>query len=231
MDKSKNWIEFWKKYGQDSKGNSEQEQVLRTINKSPISNELWEFTLGKLAEQIEPNIDDSLLELCCGNGLISRYFSSTCKKITSVDISENLITMIDSKKYPNINTQISDIRDIVFPDHHFTKIIIYAGIQYLTLAEATNLVEKVFQWLKPGGYFYLGDIPNYKKLWEFYNSSERKAIYFQNIKEKKSIVGTWFEPNFFKYLSEFVGFKKSFYLPQHPDLIYSNYRYDYKLIK
>jgi SAM-dependent methyltransferase len=231
MEKSDYWIDFWKNYGKESKEDDPQKQVLRTINQDSISEELWKFTVKEIEEQIEPNIDDRLLELCCGNGLISRYFSPLCKHITSVDVSEDLVALIDKNQYSNIEPIVSDIRNLDFTDKVFSKVIIYAGIQYLTLSESVILLEKVFRWLKPGGCIFLGDIPNYNKKWEFYNNSERHFIYFKNLKEGKSIVGTWYEPSFFKNLSRVLGFRKSIFLPQNSKLIYSNYRYDFKLIK
>jgi ubiquinone/menaquinone biosynthesis C-methylase UbiE len=231
MQKLNYWAEFWKDYAKGAIEKDEQIQVLRTLNKEPISKELWEFTLNYIKKQIEPNYNDMMLELCCGNGLISKYFSPIVKNITSVDISKDLINSIDYLKYPNINLVVSDIRKLHYDQSSFDKVIIYAGIQYLTLAETTELFEQVYRWLKPGGIFFLGDIPDYNKLWFFYNNPERQAVYFKNLKDGKDVVGTWFEPYFFEKLSSFVGFSDSMLIPQHPDLIYAKFRYDYKLIK
>lgn len=225
------WVDFWKNYGKVATDRDEQTQVLRTFNKQPISKELWEFTLKGIKKQIEPCSEDLLLDLCCGNGLISRYFSSMVKKIIAVDISKDLLRSVNRNKYPNIELVAADIRKLNYGECIFNKIIIYAGIQYLTLAETTDLFEKVYCWLKPGGIFFLGDIPNYNKRWIFYDNLERQRIYFQNLKNGKDIVGTWFDPEFFQKLGAFVNFSDSIFLAQHPDLIYSSYRYDYKLIK
>lgn len=225
------WVDFWKNYGEKATDKDEQTQVLRTFNKQPISKKIWDFTLKDIQKQIGPCSEDLLLDLCCGNGLISRYFSPMVKNIVAVDISEDLLRSVNRFKYPNIELIAADIRNLNFDKCSFNKIIIYAGIQYLTLAETTNLFEKVYCWLKPGGIFFLGDIPNYNKRWIFYDNFERQRIYFENLKKGKEIVGTWFEPEFFEKLGSFVNFRDSMYLAQHSDLIYSSYRYDYKLIK
>ena len=96
------WSNFWKKYGKEAEGKDEQSQVLRTFNKEPISKELWEFTLKGIEKEIEPGSDEVMLELCCGNGLISRYFSTRFKNIVAVDISEDLVKSIDHQEYSNI---------------------------------------------------------------------------------------------------------------------------------
>jgi ubiquinone/menaquinone biosynthesis C-methylase UbiE len=231
MNKQEYWTQFWKTYGMENTDSDEQTQVLRTLNRKPISKELWDITLMGIEEQVKPNINHSLLDLCCGNGLISRYFSSKCKNIVSVDISDDLVGLIDLSKFTNIETIVSDIRKLSFDKKRFDRVIIYAGIQYFSMEETVEIFEKVHSWLKPGGIFYLGDIPNYDKRWEFYNNSARRKSYFENLKNGIDIVGTWYDPNYFKHLSEYTGFSRATCLPQQRDLIYSSFRYDYKVIK
>jgi len=225
------WVDFWNIYTKNSKAQDEHSQVLRTLNKEPISNDIWEFTLSTIENAIEPKKDDDLLELCCGNGLISRYLSPKVKNITAVDISVELINTIDTNKYLNIKAIDSDIRCLTYDDKSFDKIIIYAGIQYLNYSETIKLFEQIYTWLKPGGILFLGDIPDKDKLWAFYNTLEREAVYFNNTKEEIDVVGTWFEKDFFNKLGDFIGFSTGEVMEQDKKLIYSNFRYDFKLIK
>lgn len=225
------WVNFWKDHGKSTVDCDEQTRVLRTLNKQPIEKELWEDTLTLMAEHVKPVPDDVVLELCCGNGLISRYFSKICKTVVCVDVSADLVTSIDTKEHTNIETIVADIRDLSFPDSTFSKIIIYAGIQYLSPAETTTLFANVYDWLKPAGIFFLGDIPNYNNIWDFYNSTDREAVYFHNLQREEPLVGTWFQPEFFEKLGSYAGFADSVYIPQHEDMIYSHFRFDFKLRK
>ena len=229
--KSDYWPEFWQNYGKEAADKDEQTQVLRTLNRQPISRQLWEFTLKCIEEQIRPTPHDVLLELCCGNGLLSRHFAPMVRNVVSVDVSEDLIKFIDPEHCPNIKPLVSDIRELDFDDLVFDKVVIYAGIQYLTHAETTVLFERVYRWLKPGGIFFLGDVPDCRKRWVFFDSPERQATYFENLKDGKAIVGTWFDPEFFEKLSTYAGFGSAELIPQHSDLIYSKFRYDYRLVK
>ena len=231
MSDSQYWANFWRDYGKGAEGQDEQTQVLRTLNKQPISKELWEFTLGCIERAIESNADDSLLELCCGNGLISRHLSPNIKSITAVDISRELIKSIDKQEYKNIEPMVSDVRDLDFTKNSFSKVIMYAGIQYLTLSESLTMFEQVYSWLKPGGILFIGDIPDLNKRWVFYNTKERQADYFNNLRAGKDVIGTWFESSFFDKLSSFVGFSRGTLLPQPDKLICSRFRYDYKAVK
>ena len=219
------WVNFWKTYTSDLKNKDEQTQVLRTLNKLPISQELWEFTLQNIDSSFEVKKEDKVLDLCCGNGILSKHFADKGAYITSIDISEELLKGLNN--YNNIITIHSDITKVTFKDNSFDKIIIYAGIQYFSRKEVVELVVKIYRWLKPNGVLFIGDIPDHRKLWSFYNNKERQNIYFENLLENKSIVGNWFEKEWFQNLGNYSGFNQSIYLPQDKKLIYSNFRFDF----
>lgn len=219
------WVDFWKDYAIGSKGKDEQSQVLRTFNKKPITNELWEFTLNQIDSIFEVNPGDHVLDLCCGNGLLSKHFINKGATVTAVDVSQDLLTNISDIK--GIMTIQSDIRTLNFEDASMDKVIIYAGIQYLNAKEAILLLQNIFKWLKPNGSLFIGDIPDLKKRWNFFNTKERQAVFFNNQLSGKAIVGYWFEKEWFDNLTQFIGFKEGLFHTQAEKLIYSSFRFDY----
>ena len=231
MNKTQYWTKFWEDYGRAVVGEDEQTQVLRTSNKKPISGELWSMTLDMLADQLKISKEDEVLELCCGNGLISRYFAHNCQCVTSVDVSKDLLMQLDRCAHSNVKTIAEDVRVVDFPEGSFSKIVMYAGIQYLTIDESIPLMKKVFGWLKPGGLFYIGDIPDSERMWHFYDSPDREKVYFDNLIAGTPIVGTWYDSIFLEKVGAYAGFSHGELIPQHDDLIYSKFRYDYKYTK
>ena len=221
------WIDFWKDYSADISNKGEQTQVLRTFNKKPIDKATWEFTLKTIQAPLNLVASDDVLELCCGNGLISQYISSKVKSVMSVDVSKELIDELRSKNIGNIHAVSSDIRTLEVEDNKFDKIIIYAGIQYLDHSETIVLIKNIFSWLKPNGIVLLGDIPDSAKLWEFYNSDERESVFFDHCENNTDVVGTWFEKAFFEKLSKYAKFASCRVLEQNDKLIYSSFRYDF----
>ncbi len=220
------WVNFWNEYSQELKNKDPQTQVLRTFNKKPIDKELWEHTLSHIMKYLDIQSTDNVLDLCSGNGLITKEISLNCKTVTAVDISENLLKQIDTNTYNNINTIISDIRELSFNENLFNKIIIYAGIQYLGLKEVVILFKQMYKWLEKGGICFLGDIPDIEKRWEFFNTKERETIFFESIQNEHPIVGTWFDKNFLLKLSNYCGFTESKVIKQHKGMIYSHFRFD-----
>lgn len=224
MDKDY-WIHFWNEYAASSVNKDEQSQVLRTLNKKPISKKLWDYTLTKIDETFKVVEGDYVLDLCSGNGLISKHFVDKGASVVAVDISKNLLNNLkDIKEIKTIN---SDIRELEFDKNAFDKIIIYAGIQYLNDKETVHLMQNIYAWLKPNGIVFIGDIPDLSKRWNFYNTKERHKVYFENMLNDISIVGNWFEESWFQNLGFYLNFEKGERLDQDEKLIYSSFRFDF----
>ncbi len=225
------WKEYWINHARATVSDPLQRQVLRTINKQPISDEEFQVILKDIEEKIKINGGDEVLDLCCGNGLITTYLAPKCKRITGVDFAQDLPLQIDLVKYPNISIIIEDIRKVQFEHETFDKIIIYAGIQYLSPKETIYFFESVIKWLRDDGVFFIGDVPDQSRLWDFSNSPERQAAYFKSLKNDAPWIGTWFEPQWLTNLGKYTGFEKVDILAQPAHLPYSHYRFDMILEK
>lgn len=220
------WTKFWKEYGRESAEADPHVRVLRTQNKVPISDEAWERTLRYIEGVLRVDSRDNLLELACGNGLVARRLSRLYNSVVAVDISENLLSEIDADAYPNIERIAQDMRACAFDEESFDAVVLYAGLQYLAKHEAVDLWKRVYAWLRPGGLFFLGDIPDERKLWSFYNSQERESVFFENLKSGRDPVGYWYDQELLVKLSRHVGFEEARIIPQAPYMLYSHYRFD-----
>lgn len=225
------WIDFWAAYGAESRGRDDQARVMRTLNKQPVSDAQWALSLQHISTMLSLNETDVVLDLCCGNGLISKHIARKCSHVTSVDISKDLLDEIDANLFTNITTVCKDIRELELPENHFSRIIIYSSLQYLSYRETVFLFEHIYLWLKKDGIAFIGDIPDLAKLWVFFNSKERESAYFESLKNQKEIIGTWFDKEWLQKLSSFTRFKQSAIIEQHPEMIYSFFRYDMRLVK
>lgn len=223
------WLEFWNTHGRSSAQANEQTQVLRTINKQPITPECWQRTLDYLDAQFPVGAEDDLLDLCSGNGLFTAHFAPRCKSVTAVDISADLLANLNQRKLPNVRTLRSDIRKIRFEEGAFSHILLYACIQYLSEGEAVALFREMFQWLKPGGLLFVGDIPDRKRLCMFYNTPERLALYFDNQIIDRDVIGTWFDEFWLLRLAESTGFQQADIIQQPPEQINAHFRFDLKV--
>ncbi len=224
------WVKFWNNDRILHSGNM-QHQVGRRINKIPIDDARWDYTLAQIDNILKVGPDDHLLDLGAGNGLISKPFSKKCRSVTAVDISSGLLNQIDRKEFPNIEVVIGDVRDIQFAERSFSKGIMYFVLQHFTEEEAIHIFGSVHSWLVPGGMFFIGDIPDVDRRWTFFNTPERVNAYFNSIRHETPILGTWFKRDFLEKLARYSGFSSCAILDQDPKLINAHYRFDLSLVK
>jgi cyclopropane fatty-acyl-phospholipid synthase-like methyltransferase len=225
------WPKFWISHGKLAADADEHFQVLRTKNKKSIDEECWNKTLDYILGQLELKESDDVLDLCCGNGLITRDISKQCRSVTCVDVVPELVDKINTNQYPNITALVGDIRQLNLERNSFDKILIYAAIQYLNPAETVEWFDQMYKALRVGGMLFIGDIPDRAKLWNFFDSKEREEVYFKSMKEREAIVGTWFEQNWLLKLSQHAGFKSARIVLQPDYMIYCKYRYDMRVLK
>jgi len=224
------WVDFWNT--NDILENSDlQLQVGRAINKVPITQEKWNLTLQNIREKLKLNADDTLMDICSGNGLITFAFSKYVKEIVAVDISEKLISQINKANISNVTTIIADIRELAFEENKFSKIIFYFALQHFTEQETLFIFKKINKWLKKGGKCYIGDIPDRDKIWKFFNTEERENAYFNSLENDTPIIGNWFNKSVLGKLASYCGFSKSEIINQNEDMINAHYRFDILLIK
>jgi cyclopropane fatty-acyl-phospholipid synthase-like methyltransferase len=228
LKKEHYWTKYWVTDTITEKENIHA-KVGRTIGGVPIKDSDWKRQLHFISKNINLKKNDSLLDLGAGSGAISLPFSKSVSKVCAVDISKKLLDSIP--KTNNLTKIVDDLRDIDFKEGSFSKIIFYFTIQHFTEAEVICLFEKMYKWLHKDGLIYIGDIPEATKLFDFFNTDERKEIYFNSILKKQPIIGTWFTKEFLVELARSKNFKSAKVIQQPKYFINSHYRFDLILKK
>jgi hypothetical protein len=73
---------------------------------------------------------------------------------------------------------------------------------------------------------FIGDIPDRDKLWDYFNTPERQAAYFDGIARGQRIIGSWLERRWLEQLCRAAGFVAASAAPQDARLIYADFRFD-----
>lgn len=221
--------QYWKQYWETNEitGRDDlQMQVGRTVNRKPIDEERWNKTVQDIISLMKPENDETIMDLCCGNGLLSVPLAEKSQEVIAVDISQKLLDKIDLEKHPNIKTIKSDVLALNFTDGSLDKAVIYFAIQHFDLEETLLLFRQIRRFLKDGGIFYIGDIPEQEKIWAFFNTPEYEKAYFNSIEEKKLIVGQWFSRSFIEKAAIYTGFSEVTTFDQPNHQVNSHYRFD-----
>lgn len=121
-----------------------------------------------VVKKLNLNKNDIVLDLCCGNGIISNKISKSCKYITGVDISEQLINRAKENigKLKNIFYHISDALNIPLNTNSVNKIFCLTSFHYFPDYDYTEgVIRGMLRVLKPKGKILITDIPNKQSFW------------------------------------------------------------------
>ena len=194
--------------------------------------------------------DSSVLEIGCGNGLISSYLSNKCRKYVGVDNSKICIDKLQLifNKNKNFTFIKEDADSFQVHSDKFDVIIINSVIQYFpNLEYFIKVIQQSLINLKDDGVIYIGDVRSlmhtwylerkfkfrYKNFEKFYKK-ENELLYnteifhylpliFNKIKSIKIDLKRGYENNeLSRYRYDVFIFKKDFIIYNDKDLILYN---------
>ncbi|MDI6883208.1 MAG: class I SAM-dependent methyltransferase [Patescibacteria group bacterium] len=96
----------------------------------------------------------TLLDLGCGDGRDSIYFSNNGLKVTAVDFSESGINKLKSQN-EKINCIVKDIRNISFAENSFDVIYAHLTLHYFDDKTTSKIFNNLYEILKKGGLIFV----------------------------------------------------------------------------
>lgn len=120
--------------------------------------------MGEFYDEIEKQINDcgnpkNILVLGCGTGLeIERIQYPAI--VTAIDISSGMVAELKKKElYPGVklNTVCSSYFDVTFVEKDFDLMLSTYSFHHFTVQQKSQLYRKIYNSLKPNGYFINGD--------------------------------------------------------------------------
>lgn len=96
----------------------------------------------------------TLLDVGCGPGHDSNYWSEKGLKTLGIDLSQKTIDIAKSN-YPKLNFQVMDILDLGVLKQKFDSIWMAYSLLHITKAAAADVIDLVRGHLKPNGVFFV----------------------------------------------------------------------------
>jgi len=202
-------------------------QVRRTVQGKPVSDDQIQMIITAIKSGLSLNNDDVLLELACGNGVLSQLLFDSCKGYLGIDISEHLIS-VAKKNFeilPHFQFSVKGAMEYVREEdqpERFTKMLCYAGFQYFF---DKDLVELLFTLFRKFGHIqtiFIGSLPDKDRVGEFYKSRTPGP---EELFDNKTAIGIWRTRREFELLANKAGWKaKLLIMPE--EYYASYYRYD-----
>lgn len=99
--------------------------------------------------------DSAVLDLGCGSGEPADVAIAQEHAVTGVDISQAQIALARAN-VPTGHFLHADLGSIAFPDASFDAVVTFYTLEHLPRGEHGTIIERIYQWLRNGGYFLIG---------------------------------------------------------------------------
>ncbi|RLI52276.1 MAG: hypothetical protein DRP09_18310 [Candidatus Thorarchaeota archaeon] len=197
-----------------------------------------ELISKNIIEILKITKDDIVLDVCCGNGLITKKIAESCKEIHGVDFSEFLIETAKRKNNgENIYYHCDDALNIdkKFKENTFSKAYCYFSLQHFSYKKGEMLIKVLSKVTNSNGLILIGDIPDIRRIWRFYNTPKKKLSFFIDFISCKirgvggwnslDSMGWWWNPYRIKKICDRMNLKCEI-LEQDRNLPHAYYRFD-----
>ncbi len=122
-----------------------------------------DWLAGYIVEKLALGPDDTVLDVCCGNGLVTRLVAPQVKSMLGVDFSHMLLQQAEQiSAAPNLRYAQADARnlDAALQGEVFDKAYLCAAFQYFDDQAGREVLAGLRRAVKPGGVVKILDIPD-----------------------------------------------------------------------
>jgi cyclopropane fatty-acyl-phospholipid synthase-like methyltransferase len=229
------WKTFWERYPLGSDETEYLKQVGKTVGGVSISNQQFDAIIDDIDKHLNIRRDDIILDLCCGNGLLTREIAKKCKEVVAIDFSEPLIRQ--AKKitaHPDVTYIVLDVRDLVSLAGRyrgfFTKVLCYEALAFFGVGEFYRMLQAVKLMARDDAVILMGSVLDHERKWNFFNTFRRKMTYFLKIVLLRQEVGLgkWWKRREIENVCHRLGFRCEFHY-QNTTLHTAHYRIDIRI--
>lgn len=228
----------WKEYFETHPGRfGEREfmkQVGKTVHGEPITEEQKQAQIKSIRAALDLGPDDRVLDLCCGNGVLTREVAAGCVSVAGVDFSAALISIADKYNRPdNVEYHCMSATDpavAALSGAPFDKVYMYEAFQHFDEDQARLVLQRMAEASTGEGLAFIAGIPDKERIWNFYNTPERRAEYHERVVKGTEAIGQWWEPGALAEVCASLGYSMEV-RQQNPVLHSARYRFDAVLRK
>lgn len=227
----RNWEKFWtaKTHTSTESESDLLVQVGKTRFGVPVPQEQVQILSSHILKNIALTTEDRVLDLGCGNGILSKELSVSCRHVTGVDFSGNLLKTATQKSSSSnidyVKADLAKLGSVGFENGPYSAAFCSEVIQ--------NLDEEMFLEMLKGLHTHrhgemrllISGIPDLDRIRNFYDTDERWSWYLSKILEGGDHIGRWWTKQQVLSIIEKSGFIGR--VIAQPNTLYTaHYRFD-----
>ena len=187
----------WKTYWNESalvKDADACRQVGRTFHRNSYSPAQVSAIVERARMFLQPNREKTLLDLACGNGMLTSQLAADFKRVTAVDFSVPLIESARRHFHrDNIDYIVADALDLGGLSGPYDCLLVHFAFQYFSPGQAERLFAGFDRILKPDGVVLLADVADGDRVWNFYRGLRGRGRFYFDLLRDKPIIGHWWK--------------------------------------
>ena len=212
-------------------------QIGKTVGGIQVSQKQFDAILDDIDRHLNISSDDIVLDLCCGNGLITRQIAKDCKEVVGVDFSKVLIEQAKKiTQKANVKYIAMDVREIrnMTKDYgnYFTKVLWYEALAFFDENDLYEILDTIKILAIEESLILIGSVLDHDRKWNFFNTFKRKMIYLFKIVflGQEVGLGKWWKRKEIENVCKRLGLRCEFHY-QNDILHTAHYRIDIRVCR
>jgi cyclopropane fatty-acyl-phospholipid synthase-like methyltransferase len=188
------WREYWDEFPRRFNDSDFRRQVGRTANRGVPTPALEiEAVIEEIVSSLALGPRDRLLDLCCGNGLLTVRLAERCTEAVGVDFSEPMIRLArehhtgGNVRY--VDGSVLDLGRCV--DGKFDKICMVESLAYFGPDDLAQILDGLSTRGASRMTILFSGVLDDEAKWDFFDTPARRTEYEQQQKEGTEIMGRW----------------------------------------
>jgi len=183
------------------------DQVRRTVNGKPLPQKQLDLMFSTIRLALRFQLNDVLLDLCCGNGRLGVEFFDEVREYLGVDFSPALIGIAQTN-FQRLSTHrfwLSDIHTYLEHEQEpatYTKALCYSSCAYFTDSDLQAILSKLHERFTGIRRLFLGSLPDASRANNFFRLGKE-----QPLDDHTSSIGRWFERTALQRLAADCGWR------------------------
>lgn len=229
------WKKHWMTFPEGVGPREYLKQVGKTVNGQPISPDQYEMILDSIRGGLALEPSDTVLDLCCGNGLTTHALAGEVGAIVGMDFSEPLLR-VANRDHGGANThycQRSALDSLAVDElglTPFNKVYMYEALQHFRRADFETILRNILAVSTEDVTVLLASIPDRRRLWNFYNTPRRRLDFLKRKIRGTEAIGTWWTREYLERVSARLGLRGE-YIAQNEMLYTAHYRFNFRITR